>query len=48
MATFLMICFSYKDDATNTLSLDMANISMLNKGKKLHLQKNNPVFPWKM
>lgn len=40
MATFLTICFSHKhDDVTNTLSFDMANISMLNKGK-LHLQKN--------
>lgn len=37
MATFLTICFSHKhDDVTNTLSFDMANISMLNKANFIY------------
>lgn len=46
MATFLMMCFSYKGDATNTPSLGMVNISMLNKGK-LHLRHKKSVL-WEL
>lgn len=41
MAALQMMCFSFKDDTTNTLLLGTLNISMLISKGTLRLQKIN-------